>query len=84
MNLLPSCSSLTRREFLGAMPLAALVTACNRAPYTREHFSVPAASAIALLPIADYGMQIADAVDRGIQLLNHPCGAVGFCSSRTS
>ena len=72
MNMPRSCSSLTRREFLGALPLAAIVTACGRTPYTPADFSVPVESAVALLPVADYGMEVADAVDRGIQLLKLP------------
>ena len=68
MNTLRSRCSLTRREFLGALPIAALVTACGRAPYSRADFQVAAKSAVALLPVADYGPQAADAIDRGLRL----------------
>ena len=68
MNTPRSRCSLTRREFLGALPIAALVTACGRTPYSRADFQVAAKSAVALLPVAEYGPQVADAVTRGLRL----------------
>ena len=69
MSTPPSRCSLTRREFLGTLPLAALAAACGRARYDRADFSIPAQSEVALLPASDYGAGVVDAIARGLDLL---------------
>ena len=69
MNTPPSRCSLTRREFLGAIPLAAYAAACARVPYKQADFAIPAQSEVALLPVSDYGAGVADAIARGLDLL---------------
>ena len=69
MSTPPSRCELTRREFLGALPLAALAVSCGRTPYNRADFNIPAQSEVALLPAADYGAGVVDAIARGLDLL---------------
>jgi uncharacterized protein (DUF362 family) len=69
MNTPRSRCSLSRREFLGTLPLAALATACGRVRYDKTRFSVPPQSDVALLPVSDYGGDVADAIGRGLDLL---------------
>jgi uncharacterized protein (DUF362 family) len=64
-----SCSELSRREFLAALPLAAAASACRRAPFDRAKFDLPDRSEVALLPASDYGASAVDAVTHGIELL---------------
>jgi uncharacterized protein (DUF362 family) len=65
----PSRCSLTRREFLGTLPLAALAAACGRARYNRADFTIPPESEVALLPASDYGADMVDVISRGLDLL---------------
>ena len=69
MSTPPSRCSLTRREFLGTLPLAALAASCGRARYNRADFSIPAQSEVALLPASDYGADMVDVISRGLDLL---------------
>ncbi len=69
MSMPPSGCSLTRREFLGALPLAALTAACGRARYDRADFDIPAQSEVSLLAVSDYGAGVVDAITRGLDLL---------------
>ena len=62
-------TSPSRREFLKALPLAALTVSCRRAPYRREDFSVPARSPVAILPAPSYDADLADVIARGLNLL---------------
>ena len=63
-------SSPSRRRFLQALPLAAAAAAaCNRPPYRREDFSVPARSAVTLLSAESYDGDLADIVLRGLSTL---------------
>jgi uncharacterized protein (DUF362 family) len=64
-----SPSELSRRAFLAALPLAAVASACRRAPFDKARFALPARSEVALLPASDYGASAVDAVERGIKLL---------------
>jgi uncharacterized protein (DUF362 family) len=60
----------TRRDFLKAVPLAAVaLTSCRRAPYRREDFTIPARSPMAILPASSYDSDLADTVSRGLDLL---------------
>ena len=59
----------TRREFLAALPVAALAGACRQAPYDRVSFALPGRSNVALIPAPDYGASAVDAITRGIDLL---------------
>jgi len=69
MSTPPSRCSLTRREFLGTLPLAALAAACGRARYDGADFVIPAQSEVALLPASDYGADMGDVISRGLDLL---------------
>src|SRR5262249_11914160 len=62
---------LTRREFLGTLPIAAVAlgSACRRTPYRASDFSVPARSAVTLLPAPDYGVDLGDVIYRGLTTL---------------
>ena len=60
---------LTRRELLGLLPLAALSGACDREHYKRADFAIPGQSEVALLAVSDYGKGVADAITRGLELL---------------
>jgi uncharacterized protein (DUF362 family) len=60
---------LTRRDFLRTLPAAAALAGCRSRPYDANAFLMPAASPVALLPVASYSADIADAVRRGMQLL---------------
>jgi uncharacterized protein (DUF362 family) len=60
----------TRRDFLKAVPLAAVaLTSCRRAPYRREDFTIPARSPMAILPASSYDSNLTDTVSRGLDLL---------------
>jgi uncharacterized protein (DUF362 family) len=61
-------STLSRRTFL-SLPLAGLVgTACRRQgpPFVESDFSLPARSAVGLFPAADYSVDLADVISRGL------------------
>ena len=60
----------SRRRFLQALPLAAAaLAACERPPYRRSDFIVPARSPVALMPVESYDSDLTDAVSRGLSLL---------------
>ena len=60
----------SRRRFLQALPLAAVAAAaCQRPPYRRQDFVVPARSPVALLPAESYDGNLADVVLRGLSAL---------------
>ena len=60
----------SRRDFLKALPLAAVTaSACRRDPYNRADFALPARSPVALLPAAGYDADLTDVVARGLDLL---------------
>lgn len=60
----------SRRRFLQALPLAVVAAqACQRPPYRREDFVVPAQSPVALLPTESYDGNLADTVRRGLKML---------------
>jgi uncharacterized protein (DUF362 family) len=62
--------AISRRELL-ALPLAGAVAALAacRAPYDRRAFAVPARSAVGLFPAADYRVDFADLIYRGLETL---------------
>jgi uncharacterized protein (DUF362 family) len=62
-----SRDSWTRRDVL-ALPLAAAVSACRRSAEPGT-FSVPARSAVSILPAKDYSVDFADLVFRGLETL---------------
>jgi uncharacterized protein (DUF362 family) len=64
-----SCCEPSRREFLAALPLAALAASCRRAPYDAAAFALPSSSDVALIAAADYGPAVADSISRGLALL---------------
>jgi uncharacterized protein (DUF362 family) len=67
----PSGSSLTRRQFLEGVSLAAvaLSAACRKTPYRTSDFHVPARSAVALLSAPDYRVDLSDVIYRGLGIL---------------
>lgn len=69
MRSRPSCSELSRREFLAALPLAAVAASCRRRPYDAQAFVLPSSSDVALLAVADYGAAVADTISRGLALV---------------
>ena len=69
MDMPHSGSELTRREFIGALPLVGLAASCRRSPYERGEFTIPAQSSVAVLAAGDYGASVADALSRGLDLL---------------
>jgi uncharacterized protein (DUF362 family) len=70
MTWQPSVSRLTRREFLGTIPIAAALAACRMTPYRREDFALPVRSPVALLPAPNYGVDLVDVVSRGLRMLD--------------
>jgi uncharacterized protein (DUF362 family) len=62
-------SDLTRRAFLCTLPVAAAVAACRRRPYRAQDFSLPARSEVGLFAVADYGVDLADVISRGLSIL---------------
>ncbi len=64
-------TSVSRRAFL-ALPLAAAVaSACRRQgpPFVESDFSVPRSSRVGLFPAADYSVDTADVIGRGLREL---------------
>ena len=64
---------VTRRDFLAAMPMAvAAVSACRRPPYRAKDFHLPARSPVGLFPAADYSVDFADVIYRGLKTVGPP------------
>jgi uncharacterized protein (DUF362 family) len=61
--------SWTRRQFLGALAIPALAAACRRLPYDPSNFQIADQSSVALLPAADYTIDFADVIGRGLREL---------------
>jgi uncharacterized protein (DUF362 family) len=60
----------SRRDFLKALPLAAVAaSACRRDPYNREDFVLPAQSRVALLPAPSYDADLTSTIGHGLDLL---------------
>ena len=57
---------LTRRELL-ALPLGLALAACQRRPYRAADFVLPARSSVGLFPAANYSVDLADVIFRGLQ-----------------
>jgi len=62
-------SDLTRRDFLRALPVAAAAAACRRRPYREQDFPLPEGSEVGLFAAADYGVDLADVIARGLDIL---------------
>ena len=61
---------LNRRDFIKAVPLAAVAaSACRRDPYRREDFAIPARSTVAILPASSYDADLTGAIARGLEAL---------------
>src|SRR6187401_457439 len=60
-----SVGPLSRRDFIATLTLPLLASACDRPPYDRRKFSVPASSVVGLFPAASYAVDMADVVFRG-------------------
>lgn len=67
----PAGAGLTRREFLGALAVPVLASACSRTPppFDRSAFKVPPRSEMALLHAGSYQADFADLVGRGLREL---------------
>jgi hypothetical protein len=60
----------SRRDFLKALPAAALAeAACRRRPYRSEDFVIPDRSPMAILPASSYDADLTDVISRGLKLL---------------
>ena len=63
-------SARSRRDFLKALPLAAVAaSACRRDPFNRADFALPTRSPVALLSAPAYDGDLTDVVSRGLDLL---------------
>ena len=60
---------VSRRRFLAAMSLPLFIGGCERQPYDRRRFTMPARSAVGLFPAANYAVDFADLVFRGFREL---------------
>ena len=71
--LIPARRTLSRRDLLKALPVAALAgaAACRRGPrpYDPARFAHPSTSTVALLPASRYDLDLSDVVGRGLALL---------------
>lgn len=67
MERMPLRSEWTRRQIL-ALPLVAAVAAC-RSRYDRRAFVVPSRSEVGLFPAADYRVDFADLIYRGLETM---------------
>ena len=61
---------VTRRAFLGALPLAAAAASCRPARFTPGAFVRAAHSPVALLPAASYDADLVDVVARGLRMFD--------------
>ena len=60
----------SRRDFLKALPLAALAaSSCRRDPYRRGDFVLPARSPVAILPAPTYDADLTGIIARGLDLV---------------
>jgi uncharacterized protein (DUF362 family) len=64
-------ASLSRRAFLAALPVAALV-ACRRRPYQTSEFVVPSRSSVALLPADSYDKDLSRLIADGLRMFQVP------------
>jgi uncharacterized protein (DUF362 family) len=62
-------SDLTRRDFLRVLPVAAAAVACRTRPYRAQDFPLPSRSEVGLFAAADYSVDLADVISRGLGLL---------------
>jgi len=60
---------LSRRQFLGALTVPLVASACSRRPYDSRLFRVPDRSAVALLNAPNYDVDFADIIGRGLREL---------------
>lgn len=63
---------VSRRDFLGALPLAAAAASCRPAPFRADAFVRAERSPMALLPAASYEADLVDVVSRGLRLFDLP------------
>ena len=68
MKQRPFGFELSRRQFLSTLAVAGAATSCRQLPFDRRAFDVPARSAVALVPAADYQIDFADTMARGLAL----------------
>ena len=64
-----SHGTLSRRGFLAAASASILLGACGRRPYDPAQFSIAARSAVGLFPAANYAVDFADLILRGLREL---------------
>ena len=57
---------LSRRDFVAALALPLVASACNRRPYRGSDFSLPQRSVVELLPASSYDVDFSDLIGRGL------------------
>ncbi|MCA1563036.1 MAG: DUF362 domain-containing protein [Acidobacteria bacterium] len=57
---------LSRREFLGALTVPLVASACKRRPYDGRQFNVPERSSVTLLPVSSYDADLSDVIGRAL------------------
>lgn len=62
--------TLTRRDLLKALPVAAVLASCRRPPYDSSEFALPARSPVGLFAAPNYDVDFADIIGRGFRALN--------------
>lgn len=62
-------SSVTRREFLGAVSVALLASACSRPKFDATRFHLPDRSAVGLFDAPSYDIDFSDLIGRGLREL---------------
>ena len=60
---------LSRREFLGALSIPLLASACSRRPYDSRRFSKPDRSRVGLWAAPSYDVDFSDVIGRGLREL---------------
>lgn len=61
---------VSRRQFLTTLAVPLVAAGCERPPYDARRFARPARSAVGLFPAADYSVDFADVISRGLRELN--------------
>ncbi len=65
-----SSSDVSRRDFIAALAIPLVATACDRKQaFDQKKFSIPATSAVGLFPAASYSIDLSDVIFRGLQEL---------------
>jgi len=60
---------LSRRHFLAAVSLPLIASACGKSPFVGPELALPSRSPMGLFPAADYSVDFADVIGRGLREL---------------